>query len=237
MAIFLVAHGAWSAGFAWHRMRPLLTAMGHALFTPTLTGLGERSHLAGPGIDLSAHIADICATLFYEDLTNVILIGHSYGGMVATGVADRAPERLAQIVYLDAFVPREGQSMFDLMSEKAVAHMRAGAAETGGGWGIPPISTPPDTLPADADWLSLRRHRQPLASFEQKLRLTRGETALPRSYISCTRIAPGDVFAQFAARAKSEAGWRHYEIDASHSPHVTAPEALARLLDRIADGS
>src|SRR5215475_12852732 len=104
MATFLVAHGAWSAGWVWKKMRPLLRERGHELFTPTYTGLGERAHLARHDVGLETHIADILGVLQFEDLRNVILIGHSYGGMVATGVADRAPERLAQLVYLDAFV-------------------------------------------------------------------------------------------------------------------------------------
>jgi len=121
MATFLVAHGAWSAGWAWKKMRPLLRARGHELYTPTHTGLGERSHLAHAGIDLDAHIADILAVLQFEDLRDVVLVGHSYGGMVATGAADRAADRIARLVYLDAFVPRDGQSLFDLVGEAATA--------------------------------------------------------------------------------------------------------------------
>jgi len=98
VAIFLIAHGAWSAGWAWKKMRPLLRERGHEVFTPTYTGMGERSHLAHKDFNLETHIADILGVLKFEDLRNVILIGHSYGGMVATGVADRAPERIAHLV-------------------------------------------------------------------------------------------------------------------------------------------
>lgn len=108
MATFGVAHGAWSSGWAWKKMRPLLRAAGHEIFTPSYTGLGERSHLSSPDLTLETHIQDIANVLFYEDLTDVVLIGHSYGGMVATGVADRASERIRQVIYLDAFVPRDG---------------------------------------------------------------------------------------------------------------------------------
>ena len=108
MATFVVAHGAWSSGWAWKKMRPLLRAAGHEIFTPSYTGLGERSHLSSPDLTLETHIQDIANVLFYEDLTDVVLIGHSYGGMVATGVADRASERIRQVIYLDAFVPRDG---------------------------------------------------------------------------------------------------------------------------------
>ncbi len=129
MATFLVAHGAWSAGWVWKKMRPLLGERGHELFTPTYTGLGERVHLARPDVGLETHIADVLGVLEFEDLRNVLLIGHSYGGMVATAVADRVPERLAQLVYLDAFVPRNGQSLFDLQPWDVQARMREAAAE------------------------------------------------------------------------------------------------------------
>ena len=113
MATFVVAHGAWSAGWAWKKMHPLMAARGHRLITPTFTGLGERGHLSRPDIDLDTHIADILGVLAFEDLTNVSLIGHSYGGMVATGVADRARARTAQLIYLDAFVPDDGDGVVE----------------------------------------------------------------------------------------------------------------------------
>ena len=115
MATFVVAHGAWSAGWAWKKMRPLMRAAGHELWTPTYTGLGERAHLGHADVSLDTHIQDIVAVLETEDLTDVILIGHSYGGMVATGVADRARARVAKLVYLDAFAPTDGQAIFDLV--------------------------------------------------------------------------------------------------------------------------
>ena len=115
MATFLVAHGAWSSGWAWKKVRPLLRERGHELVTPSYTGLGERAHLATPTVGLETHIRDILNVLFYEGLSDVVLIGHSDGGMVATGVADRAPERPRHLLYLDAFVPRDGRSLFDLL--------------------------------------------------------------------------------------------------------------------------
>ncbi|PAY03988.1 MULTISPECIES: alpha/beta fold hydrolase [Bradyrhizobium] len=228
---FLVCHGAWSAGWAWKKMHPLMQAAGHRLVTPSYTGLGDRAHLAHQGLDLDAHINDMLNVISYEDLRDIVLVGHSYGGMVATGVADRVRERVAQMIYIDAFVPRDGQSLFDL-NEVAIASMRE-AARTGDGWRIPPMQTPPDTSPADVEWLSARRVAMPIKCFEQKLLLNRGETNLPRSYIYATRIPPADTFGQFAERTKHEAGWRYFEIDASHSPNVTAPEALMALLQEI----
>src|ERR1700681_2293830 len=119
MVTFVVAHGAWGAGWVWKKMHPLLSARGHRLITPTLTGLGERAHLAHADIDLETHIADVLGMLTYEDLRGVNLIGHSYGGMVATGIADRARERIAKLIYIDAFVPNDNESIVDLLPAAA----------------------------------------------------------------------------------------------------------------------
>jgi pimeloyl-ACP methyl ester carboxylesterase len=215
-------------------MRPLLNNLGHDLFTPTYTGIGERVHLAGPEVGLETHVADILKVLEFEDLRNVVLIGHSYGGMVATAVADRTPERFVSLVYLDAFVPQDGQSLFDLHPPDVRAGMLLAARTSGDGWRVPPNSLPPDTSEADVAWITPRRVMQPVKTFEQPVKLSGAGERLPRTYIRCTRTGPVDVFRPFAERARSQPGWHCLEIDASHSPHVTAPEELARLLDRIA---
>ena len=234
MATFLVAHGAWSAGWGWKKMRPLLRARGHELLTPSYTGIGERSHAASRDVDLETHVSDILGVLQYEDLHDVTLIGHSYGGMVATGVADRAAQRLSRLVYLDAFVPRDGQSLFDLHTEETRTRMREAARTSGDGWRVPPNPMPPDTSDADVAWTVPLRVTQSLRTFEQPLRLTGAVDRLPRTYIYCTRPRPDDAFRQFADRARSEPGWQYLEIDASHNPHITVPEVLAEMLDRIA---
>jgi pimeloyl-ACP methyl ester carboxylesterase len=228
---FLVCHGAWGAGWAWKKMHPLMQAAGHRLVTPTCTGLGERAHLANPSIDLETHIRDILNVIQYEDLREVVLIGHSYGGMVATGVADRARDRIAQLIYLDAFVPEDGQSLLDL-NEPARQRMQQQARD-GDGWRVPPLPTPPDTDPADLEWLNARRVDMPLKCFEEKIRLPHGAPPVPRSYIYATRISPADTFGQFSRRFKNDSGWDYHEIDASHSPAVTAPETLMALLEKI----
>ena len=226
---FLVCHGAWSAGWAWKKMHPLMNAAGHRLVTPTYTGVGERVHLANPSIDLETHIQDILNVIKYEDLRDIVLVGHSYGGMVATGVADRARDLISQLIYVDAFVPDQGQSLLDL-NEPGRARMQELARA--GEWRVAPNPTPPDTAAADLAWLTERRVDMPIKCFEAKLKLHGGELTVPRSYIYATRITPADTFAPFARRAKSEPGWRYYEIDASHSPNVTAPEALSQVLQK-----
>jgi pimeloyl-ACP methyl ester carboxylesterase len=232
MATIVLAHGAWSAAWAWKKMRPLMKAAGHDFFTPTYTGLGERAHLARPEIDLSTHMEDVAAVLEFEDLKDVVLLGHSYGGMVVTGVADRARSRVAKVVYLDAFAPKDGQSLFDLLGPKGEANMRAGAAKDGDGWKLPLNPMPPDTSPEDQAWAVPRRRPQPIRTFEQKIRLESKEPP-PRHYIYAKKNGPGDTFRQFGERARSEAGWKYYEIDASHNPHITCPDVLMKLLGEI----
>ena len=228
MATILVCHGAWSAGWAWKKMRPLLRALGHELLTPTYTGLGERAHLAGPMVDLETHIQDVLGVIECEDLRDIALLGHSYGGMVATGVADRVPDRLRQLIYLDAFVPGDGQSLNDLRPAPA---MPPALVEN---WLVPPNPSADDTSAEDLAWTAPRRRFQSARTFGQKLRLAHvGPPAFPRAYIYCARKGPDDVFLQFSRRFRDDPAWRHVEMEASHSPNITAPDALARVLDGL----
>jgi pimeloyl-ACP methyl ester carboxylesterase len=235
MATIVLAHGAWSAAWAWKKMRPLFRSAGHEFFSPTYTGLGERAHLSNQEVDLTTHINDVAAVLEIEDLKDVTLLGHSYGGMVATGVADKARRRIGRIIYLDAFAPKDGESLFDLVGPQAAENMRGKAMGEGGGWRVPATAMPmpPDTAPEDVTWATPRRRSQPLKSFEQKIRLQSSTEPPPRHYIYAKKSGPGDVFRQFGERAKSEAGWKYYEIDASHNPHITCPQVLMTLLATI----
>ena len=228
---FLVAHGAWSAGWAWKKMHPLMAAAGHRLIAPSYTGLGEREHLAGPEVGLDTHVQDLLGVIKFEDLKDIVLVAHSYGGMVGTALADRVPERIRQIIYVDAFVPRDGQALVDIVP--AETRERILAVGRDGGWQVPPQPIPDDTSPEDVAWIQQLRVPQSLRSFDTPVRLASGDTKLPRSYIYALRHPPADTFGPFAARAKSE-GWDYHEIDASHSAQITAPRALADLLIRIA---
>jgi pimeloyl-ACP methyl ester carboxylesterase len=233
MATFLVAHGAWAAGWAWKKMRPLMRARGHEIFTPSYTGLGERAHLASPAVGLDTHVADMLGVLEYEDLREIILLGHSYGGMVATAVADRAAARIVRLVYLDAFVPRDGQSLFDLQPPGVRAAMEEAARKEGGGWRVPPIPPSADMSTEDLAWSLPRRVMHSLRAFAQPVELTGAVDRLPRTYIYCLRAMPGDIFRPFADRARRE-GWQYLEIDSTHNPLITAPQTLAAMLDDIA---
>jgi pimeloyl-ACP methyl ester carboxylesterase len=231
MATFLICHGAWSAGWAWKKVRPLLRAAGHEVLTPTYTGLGERAHQAGPDVGLETHIQDVLGVIEFEGLADITLMGHSYGGMVITGVADRVPAKIKRMIYLDAFVPENGQSVVSLRPGPRPAASSAGSGQD---WRIAPNPPPPDTSPADLAWITPLRRPQPVRTFTQALELRNPPPKVPRSYIYCTRKSGDDPFLQFSKRLKSDPAWAYYEIDASHSPNVTAPEALARLLCEIA---
>lgn len=231
MATIVLAHGAWSAAWAWKKVRPLMATAGHTFFTPTYTGLGERAHLANPSNDLNTHIEDVLGVLEYEDLRDIVLLGHSYGGMVATGVADRARDRIAHLIYLDAFVPKDGQSLADLVPQAQRDRMKDGA-KNGDGWRVPPSPTPEDTSEADKAWVATKRLPQSIKCFETPLTFHNGDLTLPRSYIQAMKYTNGP-FGQFAQRAKTEPGWKAYEIDSSHSPNITAPDQLMTVLEKV----
>ena len=228
----VAVHGAWSSAWAWKKMRPRLACRGVQLVTPSHTGQGERSHLARPDVDLETHINDVVQVFDYEDLRDVVLVAHSYGGMVATGVLWRIPERIRAIVYLDAMVPTDGQCVLDLLGPVRRAALEETVRTTGDGWLVPPNALPPDTEEADVAWIEPRRGPQPVATFTQKLELRGPAPVLPRTYVYCQRNAPGDLFRLFADRARDDAAWTLEEIDASHSPHVTAPDLLTEVLLR-----
>jgi len=232
MSVFVVAHGAWSSGWAWRKMRPLMRARGHELFTPSYTGLGERKHLASPAVNLSLHVEDVINVLEFEDLFDVVVIGHSFGGLVATGVADQGRDRVSRIIYLDAFIPEDGQSLMDLLPAPARDAMVGAAHRAGDGWRVPPRDLPGDTAEDDRVWASPRRVAHPIAAFQERLRLS-GRPLPPRAYIYCRRSDRDDRFGAFAARARAER-WPYAEIDASHNPHITAPDELCTLLERLA---
>ncbi len=226
MATYVLVHGGWAGGWYWRPVARLLQAAGHEVFTPTLTGIGERVHLAHPDIDLALHIEDVVNVLRYEDLQAVVLVGYSYGGMVITGVAERVPDRLARLVYLDAFVPEDGQSLADLLGPAVMASFEEQARLLGQGWGVP-------HNPPDAD----RRTNHPFKTFTQPLTL-RSPTAsqLPRAFINCTDKADIPPFAPLvraAARARAE-GWAYHELPSGHTPMQTMPQHLADLLLTLA---
>ena len=239
MATFVLVHGAWTGGWIWRRVRPLLRAAGHEVFSPTLTGLGERAHLASHEIGLHTHIDDVFGLLEYEELRRVVLVGHGYGGMVITGVADRVPEWLSGLVYLDAAVPRDGEAMFDLLGKQVRRPYLRSSWATGEGWRIP---IPPDyaglTGP-DARWVHSYAVGQPVETFEEPLRLHNPVPArLPHSYLRCGAgqedEPPAESAIRSAARARTGAGWHYRELPTGHAPQVSDPKLLVAALEELA---
>jgi len=208
----------------WQRVAHVLRATGHDVFTPSLTGIGERAHLASPAIDLSTHIADVLGTLACERLGEVVLVGHSYAGIVVTGVADRAAQHISALVYLDAFVPQHGQALMDLVGPERRAALATASSP------VPPL--PPRaqgmTQPQEIAWIEGRRDPQPFKTFMQPLALE-GRYRGPRAYIFCTGYSPTS-FAPFAARARNDPAWRYHELPTHHYPHVSLPRETAGVL-------
>ena len=248
---FVLVHGAWHGGWAWERMLPYLSNAGYKVFTPTLTGLGEKANLATPDIGLNTHIQDILTLLEKEKLRNVVLVGHSYGGMVIAGVADKAPERISHLVYLDAFVPKDGQSVGDIIGPQGMSLIRQGAKAVGQGWRIPPFPVERIGITSEADiaWVKPKLVPQPIKTFEEPVRLTNPAAAsLPRTYIYLTKPAMatteefkkglrGTVFEGFAKMAQSSKDWGYYEMETGHDAMVLEPQKLIELLIKIAEES
>jgi pimeloyl-ACP methyl ester carboxylesterase len=230
MSAYVLVHGGWHGGWCWARVARLLRDAGHDVFTPTLTGLGERAHLGRPEVDLAHHVQDVVAVLEAEELRSVTLVGHSYGGMVVTGVAARAASRLAHLVYLDAFVPAPGQAMLDLIAPERAAAMREAARTDGEGWRVPPWK--PEqygvTSARDIEWLARRLTPHPLGTLEQA-----AEAGPPPrvklSYVYCQKTATGS-FAQFAERLRDDRKWAFHELKTGHDAMVTAPGEVAKIL-------
>ena len=221
MATIVIIPAATHGGWRWKEVRLGLQAAGHEVYALTLTGLGERSHLATPDIGVDTHIQDVVNVLEYEDLRDVVLVGHSYGGAVITGVADRVADRLARIIYVDAVLPRDGECAFDVLSPQLRASWEAQARLDGEGWRVPPSNSP--------DW---RDAPQPLKANQQPLRLTgTGSDTVPGAYVRCTVKPNGDEFALSADRAR-ERGWPVYDLATGHSP-LANEAARGALLDLL----
>jgi len=236
--MFVIVHGGFGGGWEWTPVAQTLRESGHVVFTPTLSGMGERSHL-GPGLGLGTHIEDVVAVLEFEDLHDVVLCGASYGGMAVTGAADRVAERIALLVYLDALVPVDGQSGLDLLPDGFGEIVRAAADEQGQGWvAIPDALLPPQGLIAEATRTRYvaRLRNQPVATFTEPIHLTGSVARVPRAFIRCTGHeldVGGDPIEPMAARARTE-GWPYRELRAPHDPHLFDPTATAATLEELA---
>ena len=198
------------------------------MFTPSLTGLGERKHLARPDINLETHIADVVSLLEMEDLSDVILVGHSYGGMVVTGAADRVPARIARLVYLDAFVPEDGKCLLDYVVPERAARMRE-EGEKAGSVAPPPLSLWGVTEQKHIDFIRPREARHPFGTMVQKIKLEGNTDRLAKTFIYCSSPATGS-FDQFAAKYRDAPSWKFYQLATGHDAMILMPERTAELL-------
>jgi pimeloyl-ACP methyl ester carboxylesterase len=218
---FVLVHGAWGGGWVWRRVADRLVAGGHRVFAPTLTGLAERSHLAGAGVNLTTHVRDVANLSHWEELADVVLVGHSYGGMVITGVTEAVGEgAIGAAVYLDAFLPADGRALSDYAPLPAVE-----------GFLIPPIpAAPPRTNAADAEWMNRLRTPQPRATFEELVRRTGAlERIARKTYVLATGYDSA-VFARFAGEVRADPAWRYHELSCGHDVMLAMPDETVEIL-------
>ena len=219
---YVIVHGAWGGAYGWRAVSDLLTANGHVVFRPTLTGLGERAHLSSPEIGLETHITDVMNVILYENLQDVTLVGHSYGGMVVTAVADRLPDRIAHLAYIDAFLPENGENLITL--RKATGRQLPG--EIRGAFVVPTWVKPGTPTPTNVP--------QPLKTFTDPILLKNpSRERIPTTYV--LTMDPGavnDEFDMFATRAK-EKKWLVRRLTADHNPQRSAPKELSALLEQV----
>lgn len=240
MSTCVLIHGAWHSGRCWERVVPLLEAAGHRAFAPSLTGFGDTAHLLGPEVGLDTHVDDVVALLDHHDLTDVVLVGHSYAGMVISGAANRVPHRIGHLVFLDAMVPEDGESAVDVMPVTQL--LIDLAARSGDGWRVPPMPEQPPhglfgvTDPADVEWLRGTLSDQPVRTLQQPVRLDNPALhRIPRTHIHCVGPAPAGVVrrpAPTVERNGSPAQVR--ELPTGHDCMVTMPVQLAELLLELA---
>jgi pimeloyl-ACP methyl ester carboxylesterase len=232
MATFVLVHGAWHGAWCWRRVARLLARAGHEVFTPTLTGLAERSHLLTPAINVDTHILDVVNEMKWQQLNNVVLVGHSYGGVVISGVAEKMERAISSFVMLDAFMSENGQSVVDMQPPP----MRDAvlAAERDGATSLPP--RPAEFFKVnekDRAWVDSQCTPQPIKCFLQKVTLTDArERIAKKTYIRATSY-PSQYFDAGLASARAK-NWRTYEVECGHDVMLDMPERLTEILQGTA---
>lgn len=232
MSTFVLVHGAWHGSWCWKRVRQALQSAGHEVFTPTLTGVGERAHLLSPHVDLTTHVDDVVNLIACEELSDVVLCGHSYAGCVVGGVVARVPDRLRAVVYLDAFVPEEGQSLHDSLPAEQRELQVDLAKNVGEGWRVPPIPAEVFNVNlTDRAWVDAKCTAQPIATFQQGV-VRRDLPAARTTYILATDWS-GSPFPRFHDRATAH-GWHTMAMHCGHDVMLDRPGELTRALLEVA---
>jgi pimeloyl-ACP methyl ester carboxylesterase len=232
---FVLVHGAWHGGWCWRRVADILRAKDHMVFTPTLTGLGERTHLMRPDIGLSTHITDVVNVFAWEELDDVVLCGHSYGGMVIAGGAETIAAKIRSIVFLDAFLPRNGEALVDIVSVSPPAQEGIRSAVARGDAALPPRTAESFSVnAADRAWVDRLCRPQPIATFTDKLKLTGAFDRIPRKTYVRAKGYASPYFDRAYDTTRKDASWKTYEAPCGHDVMVDKPEWLANLLLDVA---
>ncbi|WP_280262327.1 alpha/beta hydrolase [Nocardia wallacei] len=241
MSTFLLVHGAWHSGRCWERVVPLLEAAGHRVLTPSLTGYGDKAHLLGPEVGLDTHVDDIVTLIADQDLTELILVGHSYAGLVVSAVANQVPDRIAHMVYLDAMVPQDGETALDI--QPVTRDLIDLATRSGSGWRVPPLPEMPPpfglfgvTDPADIAWLREMLSDQPVRCLQQPVRLDNpAANAVPRTHIHCVGASPAGITRRpVPAVQPNGSPAQVWELQTGHDCMITMPVELSELLLKLA---
>jgi len=230
MATFVLVHGAWHGSWCWKRVRSALQGQGHEVLTPTLTGVGERAHLLDRNVNLQTHVDDVLNLIRWEELDDVVLCGHSYAGCVVSSVADRVPERISHLVYLDAFVPETGRSLHDTLPGEQRAMQLELCAQVGDGWKVPPIPAEVFNVNAgDRAWVDQQCTMQPIATFQQPVTRTRKPFPADRTTYVLATGWEGSPFPQFYERAVA-GGWRTRKLAGGHDLMLDMPQETTQVL-------
>lgn len=221
---FVLVHGAWHGGWCWRRVLDRLAAKGHYVVAPTLSGVGERSHLKAEDVDLTTQVEDVVGEMKWKDLDDVVLVGHSYGGMVITGVAEQMGERIAAIVYLDAFQPGNGQALADFTSRSA--------------WPKPVTPAPPASYfhvnEKDAAWVQGKLTAHPTQCFTEKLKVTGAyQTIAKKLYVRAPLFAQKG-FDQALERCRADKSWQTATVTCGQDVMIDQPDELTAMLERFA---
>lgn len=232
---FVLVQGAWGSSASWTPVADLLRAAGHAVHVPSLTGLGERRHLFSGAVNLSTHVDDVVGAIETEGLSDIVLCGHSYGGMVISGVAERLAPRIESLVYLDAFVPEDGQSLMDIIP---VEHRLANLAQAGDnlGVGVPPLARHADRVPKDYLHYMEKRSMQPLASMVERVRLTGAREAIARRLYVSAVLEQAPQFTEAFERLSKDPAWEAVTIETGHMLQLEKPREVADILVKFASG-
>lgn len=234
MTTFVLVHGGWGGAHGFRHVRRILQAAGHEVFTPSLTGIGERVHLASPLVTLTTHVTDVVNQILYEDLQHIVLVGFSYGGFVVTGALEHVADRVSHLVYLDAFVPQSGDTPVGLAWGRGRSRIEIGKTWLMEG----PARTYDD--PTEAAWMQARRTPHPIGCFTEAVHLEKPleEYAFTRSYVKATAAAEGDpgnaAFMKAARHAKASASWQYFEVASNHMLASNKPAETAKILMGIA---